>query len=192
MANNRKLSSAYRTSRLSTEEEKTLFLGGAKTAKGVLPVGEFSVEGEFSRKGDSGGVFRELQWCDRCANWRTVLDDRTGWCRVCGLRDRSEKYEVSCFEALLAMNPEDRDLYAETETQRQSRKISPKPKRCQFAMGADTALESEEEIDAAYFTALEEWECERLNRLCNATKTRLRRMREKTGSNPRKGRVDMG
>ena len=44
-----------------------------------------------------------------------------------------------------------------------------------------------ESAEADYLAAVEEWELAKYKRLYDASKTRLRRMREKTGTNPRKG-----
>ena len=27
-------------------------------------------------------------WCDHCATWRTRLNSRTGWCRICTMREQ--------------------------------------------------------------------------------------------------------
>ena len=44
-------------------------------------------------------------WCDHCATWRTRLNSRTGWCRICTMREQLRGRERACAEALAAMAP---------------------------------------------------------------------------------------
>lgn len=125
-----------------------------------------------------------LAWCDECATWRTSVSERTGRCRVCEMRHRTEGREAACAEALAAMTPEQRSLYASTESRRGTRKkADPMPKRPDTRpMGRFEAVRAER----AWHAAVEEWELRRAKLPYDAAKTRLRRMREATGSNPRK------
>ena len=125
-----------------------------------------------------------LVWCDECATWRTSVSERTGRCRVCEMRHRTEGREAACAEALAAMTPEQRALYASTEARRGTRK---RPEKVPPPIIPDNATEREAElIRARYAAAVEEWEWRSLKLSYDAAKTRLRRMREKTGTNPRK------
>ncbi|WP_080801818.1 hypothetical protein [Arabiibacter massiliensis] len=126
---------------------------------------------------------RELAWCDRCATWRTSVSARTGWCRVCSLRDRIVGREEACAEALAAMAPQDRRTYEDTEAERGSKRLPPAPRMRLVSPSAAGRTDEE----AAYLAAMEEWEHQVLKLRYDAVKTRLRRMREKTGANPRKG-----
>lgn len=126
---------------------------------------------------------RGLVWCDECASWRTWVSERTGSCRVCQMRERLAGREAACAEALAAMTPEQRAVYAESEAKRSTRRHAPRPQRRRTDdMGLFEAARAERE----WFAAVEEWEYRRLKLPYDAAKTRLRRMREVTGSNPRK------
>ena len=140
---------------------------------------------EREKGGDERPVCRgpsQMEWCDLCSTWRTKLDERTGWCRVCLMRKRYRNREEACLEALEAMKPKERERYLETETQRQMRVAPPKPKKAPAG-----SSDERENAEADYLAAVEEWELAKYKRLYDASKTRLRRMREKTGTNPRKG-----
>lgn len=128
----------------------------------------------------------DLVWCDECATWRTSVSERTGRCRVCEMHHRTEGREAACAEALASMTPEQRALYVSTESRRQGFKP---PQRIPPLAIPDGATEREAEaIKARHAAAVEEWEYRRAKLLYDATKTRLRRMREKIGANPRKTR----
>lgn len=124
-----------------------------------------------------------LAWCDECASWRTGVSERTGRCRVCEMRERLAGREAACAEAMAAMTPEQRAVYAESESRRETRKPPPRPRRPRTdGMGLFAAAKAERE----WFEAVEAWEHRRLKLPYDAAKTRLRRMREATGTNPRK------
>lgn len=126
----------------------------------------------------------DLVWCDECATWRTSVSERTGRCRVCEMRERLAGREAACAEALAAMTPEQRALYSSTESRRGTRK---RPEKVPLPIIPDNATEREAElIRARYAAAVEEREWRSLKLSYDAAKTRLRRMREKTGTNPRK------
>ena len=36
-----------------------------------------------------------MEWCDRCATYRTVLDPVTGWCVVCTERVKNEAQRIA-------------------------------------------------------------------------------------------------
>ncbi|RDB68744.1 hypothetical protein [Eggerthella sinensis] len=124
-----------------------------------------------------------LVWCDKCATWRTSIDKRTGWCRVCTMREQLTRREEACADALASMPPRQRAIYEKTEAERATRRLPPHPSM-RYLSPASPAERCEEE--AAYLEAMETWECRVLKLRYDAAKTRLRRMREKTGTNPRK------
>lgn len=123
-----------------------------------------------------------LVWCDECASWRSSVD-RDGRCRVCAMRERLAGREAACAEALAAMTPEQRSVYAESEAKRATRRFMPRPvRRRTDGMGLFEAAKA----DRDWHIDLERWEYRRLKLPYDAAKTRLRRMREVTGTNPRK------
>lgn len=174
----------------TTEELETL-----RDAAGKLPRREIcrmlsrskkSVERMAERQGLSLRCYRSrLAWCDDCASWRTYVSERTGKCRVCSMRDRISGREDACAEALAAMNPEQRCIYDENEALRQTRRqpSRPAPKKRE---SCPVSRYERAKADEDYLRSIEQWEYRRLELPYNAAKTRLRRMREVTGTNPRK------
>lgn len=126
-----------------------------------------------------------LVWCDECASWRTCLDARTGKCRVCTMRDRLAGREDACAEALASMDPAARAVYEKSEAKRMTRKIPQRPVKRE---SCPVSRYEREKADDAYLRAMEQWEWQCLKLRYDAAKTRLRRMREVTGTNPRKNR----
>lgn len=123
-----------------------------------------------------------LVWCDECATYRSHLD-ADGRCRICRMRDQLQGREAACADVMDAMKPEDRRIYEDAETLRQTRRMPPKPRKhesCPMSRYERAKAESRHLLD------LEEWEWYCLKLRYDAAKTRLRRMREKIGSNPRK------
>lgn len=125
----------------------------------------------------------KLVWCDRCATWRTSVSKSTGWCRVCTMREQLVRREEACADALATMKPCERAIYEKTEAERATKRLPPYP--CKKYVPASQQSERSAE-DARYLEAIETWECRVLKLRYDAAKTRLRRMREKTGTNPRK------
>ena len=70
-----------------------------------------------------------------------------------------------------------------TEAERQSKRLPPHPVKRLVSATPDGKPRIEE---ARYLAEVEEWEYRVLKLRYDAAKTRLRRMREKTGANPRK------
>lgn len=125
----------------------------------------------------------KLVWCDKCATWRTSISKNTGWCRVCTMREQLVRREEACADALATMMPHDRAIYEKTEAERATKRLPP----CPTKKYLPASQQSERSIeDARYLEAMETWECRVLKLRYDAAKTRLRRMREKTGTNPRK------
>lgn len=125
----------------------------------------------------------KLVWCDKCATWRTSVNTSTGWCRVCTMRDQLIRREEACAEALAAMEPHERAVYEKTEAERTTKRLPPYPSKKHVPSSRQSERSTE---DARYLEAMETWECRVLKLRYDAAKTRLRRMREKIGTNPRK------
>lgn len=151
---------------------------------------ERSVESMASKLNRSGARLTlkcwssKLVWCNECATWRTGIDDKTGRCRVCTMREHLEGREEACALELSMMAPEQRLVYERTEMQRRTRRILERPKKRESCPMSRYERSKAEE---RYLIDIEEWEYRTLKLRYDAAKTRLRRMREKTGRNPRKG-----
>lgn len=144
-----------------------------------------SVEHAAARLGLSLRCCRtRLVWCDECATWRSALD-RDGRCRVCRMREQLAGREAACAEALAAMTPEQRAVYAESEAKRSTRRFPSRPRPAKRESCPMSRYERDK-AQAEYLLDLEKWEYRRLKLPYDAAKTRLRRMREVTGTNPRK------
>lgn len=130
----------------------------------------------------------DLFWCKNCATWRTRLN-ANGECPVCTARKQLAGREWAVADALALLPPEQRELYAETESSRGRRTKMPAPI---FTVPPDATRREREALAAFQAQATERWEVERLTKYYNAAKTRLRRIREKSGTNPRKGDVRSG
>ncbi|MFR1639149.1 MAG: hypothetical protein ACLSVD_08210 [Eggerthellaceae bacterium] len=126
----------------------------------------------------------ETGLCNECATWRTGIDDKTGRCRVCTMREHLRGREEACALELSMMAPEQRLVYERTEMQRRTRRILERPKKRESCPMSRYERSKAEE---RYLIDIEEWEYRTLKLRYDAAKTRLRRMREKTGRNPRKG-----
>lgn len=123
---------------------------------------------------------RKLVWCDQCATWRTALDDN-GRCQICRLKGQLEAVEARIAEELRAAPEDVRELYARTESLRASavksvRMGTPKP----------GSRYDRQRVQEVYLRNVEEAERITLQRMVDACKTRLKRIREKRGTNPRK------
>lgn len=129
-----------------------------------------------------------LAWCDECACWRSSVDDATGRCPVCEMRARIAGREAACAAELALMDPAQRAAYSACEARRGRRKrpAPPPPRPNVRGMGWAEAVRAERR----WHLAEERWELAALKLDYDAAKTRLKRMREKTGRNPRKGRGD--
>lgn len=128
---------------------------------------------------------QRLVWCDDCATPRSYVDKATGKCRVCSMRDRLAGREAACAEALRAMTPQQRAVYADSEAKRSTRHYPARP-RPQKRESCVISRYERAKAEAAYQLNLEEWEYRRAKLPYDAAKTRLRRMREVTNTNPRK------
>ena len=124
-----------------------------------------------------------LKWCNRCSTYRTYINDKTGHCRVCATGDQLQGREAACADALTAMPLKDRLIYEESEAKRQTRRLPVRPKKMP---SQPCSMYERRKAEEHYLIELERWEyqCKKLQ--YDAAKTRLRRMREKSGTNPRK------
>lgn len=125
----------------------------------------------------------KMQWCDECATWRTRLNAQ-GRCPVCQKRANVAAEESRCADEMAAMTPGQRRSFEAAETRRgRVKPHAPTPKRRrEDGMGPFAASKAEQE----WLAAVEAWELERLAKEYDASKQRLRRMREARGTNPRK------
>lgn len=124
-----------------------------------------------------------LAWCNQCATWRTTVSDSTGYCRVCAKREMLAKSEQRVSNELARLNFSQRSKYLLEEAHRGARKTPAKPSKQASTVGSLYARKKAEED---YLKALERWEVACLDQLVNANKTRLKRIRQKLGTNPRK------
>ena len=123
-----------------------------------------------------------LVWCDECAKWRSHVD-ADGRCSVCRMRAQLQGREAACAEALAAMDPAQRAVYEDGEPRRRTRRLPPRPVE---RPSCPASRWQREKAAADHALAVEDWERRCLKLRYDAAKTRLRRMREKTGANPRK------
>lgn len=132
---------------------------------------------------------RKLVWCTECASWRTYVNARTGRCKVCQQRENLQGREAACAEVMAIMTPEQRTAYEETESQRQTRAIPRRPKMQAYCV---VSRYQRDRAHEQYLREIETWEYRCLVLQYDAVKTRLKRMREKTGTNPRKNKETNG
>ena len=123
---------------------------------------------------------RTLVWCDQCATWRTALD-ADGRCPICRLRDQLQAVEGRISDELQAAPEDVRELYARTESLRASAVKSVPMGEWQEGSEYDR-----QRVQEVYLRNVEEAERATLQRMVDACKTRLKRIREKRGTNPRK------
>lgn len=149
-----------------------------------------SVEHQARREGLSLRCYKQaLVWCNECASWRSYVNARTGRCKVCKMRIQLHGREVACAETMAIMTPEQRLVYEETESLRETREV---PKRPVKQESCPVSRYQRKRAEERYLRALEAWEYKCLYLQYDAAKTRLRRMRKKTGTNPRKNNETSG
>ena len=125
----------------------------------------------------------KLTWCNQCATWRTTVSERTGYCRVCAKREMLERSEKRVSDELAHLSFNQHTLYLNEEAHRGTRKLPSKPEKQASTVGSLYARNKAEE---QYLKDVERWEVACLDQLINANKTRLKRIRQKLGTNPRK------
>lgn len=143
-----------------------------------------SVRNKAKRYGISLRCFvSKLTWCNNCATWRTTVSERTGYCRVCAKREMLARSEQRVSDALAHLSFNQRTVYLNEEAHRGTRQAPSKPVKQASTVGSLYARRKAEE---QYQKDLERWEIACLDQLINANKTRLKRIRQKLGTNPRK------
>lgn len=143
-----------------------------------------SVEHKAKRLGISLRCFvSKLTWCNNCATWRTTVSERTGYCRVCAKREMLARSEQRVSDELAHLNFNQRTIYLNEEAHRGTRQPPPKPVKQPSTVGS---LYNRKKAEEQYQKDLERWEIACLDQLINANKTRLKRIRQKLGTNPRK------
>lgn len=146
-----------------------------------------SVECQARRMGLSLRCYKQkLQWCPMCANWRATVSPKTGICRVCSKRQMLEAGEDRVSEALEQLSIDQRAEYNDQEVHRIS-KMPPKPTKKKVDTKSRYLSAKEEE---RYAREIEAWQIKCIDLRIDANKTRLRRIREKSGTNPRKSKMN--
>jgi hypothetical protein len=144
-----------------------------------------SVKKAAARLGLSLRCYRKrLVWCDECSSPRSSIN-ADGRCRVCAIKAGLAGREAACAEVMANMTLEQRSVYAESESTRSTRRYPARP-RPQKRDSCPVSMYERDKANTEYLLALEEWEYRRLKLPYDAAKTRLRRMRNVTGTNPRK------
>lgn len=126
----------------------------------------------------------EVFWCDSCATYRTELN-KNGICRVCQLKGCIEREEEAISEELKKLPYDLQDRYSNSETLKGT-KATPAPLPLKEAQ-IGTNRKQKRLAEVAYLASMEQWQIKNMQRLYNASKTRLKRIREHLGTNPRKG-----
>lgn len=126
---------------------------------------------------------RKMSWCPVCATWRSTLSDKTGMCRVCSKKKMLEDGEMRVSQELEKLTLEQRAEYNDQEVHRRTRCIPLKPIKLKVDPKNHYKYAKEEE---RYLREIEAWEIKCLDLRIDANKTRLKRIRQKSGSNPRK------
>lgn len=150
-----------------------------------------SVKTKASRMGVSLRHFERLTViCPKCGKARSKSGkwmERTGFCEVCRLEASYSALLASQAEAWADLPPSLRRSYEKSQARTGASRIPPRPEPPRTA-GVDPALA--QRLAELHDIDVERWECERLHLLMDACKQRTKRMREKSGTNPRKKSVD--
>lgn len=112
--------------------------------------------------------------------WR----ETTGICDVCRMRDQLRDAQYRQAKAYASLTAEQRQVYDRTQAQVGDSGLPPRPTAPRTAGLAPNKAQRLRELHAI---DVERWEKACLRRQINAAKTRTKRMREKSGTNPRKG-----
>lgn len=159
-----------------SEVERLGALAGKATRREIcreLRRSRMSVQKKAARLGLSLRVRKwRLVWCVECATWRTRLN-ASGRCRVCQLRANAEKEAARCADEYAAMTPQQRAAFDAQDARRGPVKRRPKV--------PSVGIDEQEHLER-----VEAWEAEWWQRVYDAEKSRLRRLRKANGTNPRK------
>lgn len=171
----------------TTDEQFLIKYAGVLTRREIcreLKRSHRSVETKAERLGISLRCYvSKLTWCNNCATWRSNVSERTGYCRVCAKREMLTRSEQRVSDELAHLNFKQRTVYLNEETHRGTRQSPPKPVKQASTVGSLYAMKKAEE---QYLKDVEHWEVACLDQQINANKTRLKRIRQKLGTNPRK------
>lgn len=117
-----------------------------------------------------------LSWCTSCNSLRTIVD-REGKCKVCNLRESTERAEREAMKLIEQLDKETRENYLNNEPFRGSKREDlPKKLSIVKQIKADKEfLVREEILELAYET-----------RRYDAARSRLRHIRNHLGISPRK------
>lgn len=148
-----------------------------------------SVTTKASRLGLNLRVYEKLTViCPKCGEARAKSGSwtgRTGFCEVCRMRDSYAEAKWAQAEAYAALDPRQRSVYDATEAKVGRSRLPPKPPAPSTA-GLDPYRRARAED--LHAMDVERWEKKCLKLLTDACKQRTKRMREKSGTNPRKNR----
>lgn len=143
----------------------------------------WSVFNQAKRLGISLRLYvRKLEWCNTCAAWRSTVSPKTGKCAVCRKRDQLQAAKFRTADAYEALTSEQKLIYDKSLVLRGS-SVPPRPKK---QASCPVSRYHRSKAEEQYLRDLERWEVACLTRLVDAEKQNLKRMREKTGTNPRK------
>lgn len=177
----------------TTDEERYLVEhAGIDTVRSIcreLRRSRRSVEAKASRLRVSLRHFERLTViCPKCGEARAKSGNwqqRTGVCDVCRKRAAYEDALRRQAEAYEALDHVQRAVYDATDARTGRSKVLPRPSDPDTS-GMDRAhAQRARELHAI---EVERWELARLKLLTDAAKQRTKRMREKTGTNPRRFR----
>lgn len=117
-----------------------------------------------------------LSWCSSCNSLRTIVD-RKGKCRICNLRESTERTEKESRKLIERLDKETRENYLKNEPLRGSKRedLAEKLSIIKQIKADKGFLVREEILELAYET-----------RRYNAARSRLRHIREDLGISPRK------
>ena len=117
----------------------------------------------------------EVKQCPECGAWRTSF--YRGKCRICSLRESITRHELACSDVFEQLPPEQKEVYAECEVNRDGRVFERAPKPPERKPWQDPTQTRIELV--AYTIACEQHEIRRLQRISAALRQRLKRMRDK-------------
>lgn len=146
-----------------------------------------AVTTKASRLGVSLRVYEKLTViCPKCGEARAKSGrwaGRTGFCEVCRMRDSLAEARWAQSEAYASLSPRQRAVYDATEAKVGRSRLPPKPPQPKLS-GLDA--HRRQRAEDLYAIDVERWQMRCLKLLTDATKQRTKRMREKSGTNPRK------
>lgn len=146
-----------------------------------------AVEVRASRMGLSLRHFEHLtEICPKCGQARDrdgVKQSRTGFCAVCVARAAYQEALWRQAEAYAALDPVQRAVYDATEARTGASRLPPRPPEPPSSIKDPAKAMRARELHAI---DVEKWELRCLKMMTDAAKKRTQRMREKSGTNPRK------